>query len=82
MIKQFQRELCDNDYQTLALSMFDTSNQELNLLGITCIAYMSEMVDSHDKLVEKKLLDLIYQILKECKDQHIRQQVLQNKYYI
>ena len=40
--------------------MFDTSNNELNLLGITCIAYMSEMVDSHDKLVEKKLLDLIY----------------------
>ena len=43
--------------------MFDTNNYELNVLGITCIAYMSEMVESHDKLVDKKALDLIYQIL-------------------
>jgi hypothetical protein len=55
--------------------MFDTSNYDLNLLGISCTAYMSEMVESHDKLVEKKVLDLIFQILKECKDQRIRQQV-------
>jgi hypothetical protein len=52
--------------------MFDTNNYDLNCLGISCIAYMSEMVESHDSLVEKKVLDLIFQILKECKDQKIR----------
>jgi|LakMenEpi03Aug12_release.lakeMendotaPanAssembly.Ray.scaffolds.fasta_scaffold6132680_1 hypothetical protein len=40
--------------------MFDTSEYDLNLLGITCIAYMSENVDAHDKLVEKNILELIY----------------------
>lgn len=40
--------------------MFDSSNYDLNILGISCIAYMSEIVESHDKLVEKKVLDLIF----------------------
>ena len=53
--------------------MFDTNIYDLSYYGISCIANMSELTESHDKLVEKKVLDLIYQILKECKDQKIRQ---------
>lgn len=59
-VKYFQRELCQDEYYALCLGMFDTSNYELNLLGITCIAFMSEMVESHDRLVDKKVLDLIF----------------------
>lgn len=29
---------------------------------------MSELHESHDKLVEKKILELMYSILKDCKD--------------
>ena len=59
-IKQFQRQICDEDYYNLCLSMFDTNNYDLNYLGISCTAYMSEMVESHDQLVEKRVLDLIF----------------------
>jgi hypothetical protein len=40
--------------------MLHANNYELNLLGIKCIASMSEIVESHDKLVEKRLLDFIF----------------------
>jgi len=47
--------------------MFDSPVFDLNYYGISCIAYMSELVESHDKLVEKKVLEIIFHILKDCK---------------
>ncbi|KAM3134586.1 hypothetical protein pb186bvf_013228 [Paramecium bursaria] len=73
-IEAFQKQLASENYYALCLSMFDTNIYDLSYYGISCIANMSELTESHDKLVEKKVLDLIYQILKECKDQKIRQQ--------
>lgn len=60
--------MASENYYALCLSMFDTNIYDLSYYGISCIANMSELTESHDKLVEKKVLDLIYQILKECKD--------------
>ncbi|CAD8106012.1 unnamed protein product [Paramecium primaurelia] len=73
-IKDFQQQLVMDSYYILCLQMFDTNVYELNYYGISCLAYMSELVESHDKLVEKKILELMYQILKDCKDQKIKQQ--------
>lgn len=49
-----------DSYYMLCLQMFETNVYELNYYGISCLAYMSELVESHDKLVERKILELMY----------------------
>lgn len=47
--------------------MLNSNVLDLHYYGISCIASISELVESHDKLVEKKILELIFHILKENK---------------
>lgn len=72
-INEFKKELIQDSYFTLCLNMFDSNQPDLKLYGISCIASLSEPTESHDKLVEKKLLEIIFHILKDVKDPKIRE---------